>query len=387
MATAPSADPPTVRRTALRQTALHDRHAALGAKLADFGGWQMPIEYPGGGVLREHEAVRTRVGLFDVSHLGTLVVDGPGAAAFVDRCLTNSLARIGPGRAQYSLVLDDATGGVVDDLIVYLRDDDDVLLVPNAANSREVARRLVEGAPNGVGVADLHEQIGVLAVQGPRADQVLAAVGLPTGHPYMSFVDADWGGRRVTVCRTGYTGERGYELLPDADAAPALWDALLAEVLAQGGLPAGLGARDTLRTEMGYPLHGHELSLEITPVQARVGWAVGWSKPAFWGREVLLAERERGADRQAWGLLAIERGVPRADLPVRGVGDGAGRPGADVGRTTSGTFSPTLKQGIALALLDRSVAEGDELVVDVRGRGVRCRVVKPPFVQVHTGQD
>jgi aminomethyltransferase len=370
----PAAEP------ALRHTALHDRHVALGAKLADFGGWEMPIEYPGGGVLKEHEAVRTRVGLFDVSHLGKLAVTGPGAAAFVDAALTNALERIEPGKAQYTLCLDDATAGVVDDLIVYLRGADDALLVPNAANCAEVARRLVAAAPAGITVTDLHERLGVLAVQGPLADEVLVALGLPVGHDYMSFVDTTWGDGALTVCRSGYTGERGYELLPDVADAGRLWDALLAEVIARGGLPAGLGARDTLRTEMGYPLHGHELSLEITPVQARVGWAVGWKKPAFWGREVLLAERERGADRLAWGLLATERGIPRADLTVLAAG------GTPVGRTTSGTFSPSLKQGIALALLDRSVAEGDEVAVDVRGRAVRCRVVKPPFVQVQTRQ-
>jgi len=364
--------------TDLRRTALSARHQALGAKSADFGGWLMPIEYPGGGVLKEHEAVRERVGLFDVSHLGKLAVTGPGAAAFVDSCLTNALARIAPGRAQYTLAVDDATGGVVDDLIVYLRSADDVLLVPNAANCAEVARRLAAAAPAGVTVTDLHDGLGVLAVQGPLADQVLAALDLPTGHEYMSFVDTRWKGAPVTVCRTGYTGERGYELLPDVAGVVDLWDALLAEVTALGGRPAGLGARDTLRTEMGYPLHGHELGPDITPVQARVGWAVGWSKPAFWGREVLLAEREGGAARLARGLLALDRGVPRADLAV--LADD-GRP---VGRTTSGTFSPTLKQGIALALLDRSVVEGDEVGVDVRGRSLRCRVVKPPFVPDHT---
>jgi len=358
----------------LRHTSLHDRHLALGAKLADFGGWQMPIEYPGGGVLREHEAVRQRVGLFDVGHLGKLEVRGPGAAGFVDGCLTNALERIRVGQAQYTLCCDPGTGGVVDDLIVYLRGEDDVLLVPNAANSAEVARRLREAAPTGITVTDLHDRWGVLAVQGPLADDVLAGLGLPVGHPYMSFVPTRWGGSAVTVCRTGYTGERGYELLPTAEGAPALWDALLDGVRRAGGLPCGLGARDTLRTEMGYPLHGHELSLQITPVQARVGWAVGWRKPAFWGREVLLAERERGAGRQAWGLLALQRGVPRGELTVL---RGAGEP---IGRTTSGTFSPTLKQGIALALLDRSVAEGEQVSVDVRGRPLACRVVRPPFV-------
>jgi aminomethyltransferase len=361
----------------VRRTALYDRHVELGAKLADFGGYEMPIEYPGGGVLAEHEAVRTRVGLFDVSHLGKVAVRGHGAgggaAEFVDACLTNALGRIGPGRAQYSLCCDDATGGVVDDLLVYLRADDDVLLVPNAANAGEVARRLTEAAPDGVSVTDEHDRYGVLAVQGPLADDVLDALGLPVGQPYMSFIDAQWEGAPVTVCRTGYTGERGYEILPPAELAPPLWDALLERVRGLGGLPCGLGARDTLRTEMGYPLHGHELSLEITPVQARTGWAVGWSKPAFWGRDALLAERERGAERMLWGLLALDRGVPRPGLAVLADGKSAGV-------TTSGTFSPSLRQGIGLALLARVVGEGDEVVVDVRGRPLRCRVVKPPFV-------
>ncbi len=372
--TAP-ADPPE-----LKHTALFDRHVALGAKTADFGGWEMPIEYAGGGVLREHQAVRERVGLFDVSHLGKVDVRGPGAAAFVDRCLTNALERIGPGQAQYTLCCDEATGGVVDDLIVYLRAEDDVLLVPNAANAAEVTRRMAAQAPEGVTLTDRHHDVAVLAVQGPLSDEVLAALGLPTGHDYMRFADATWQGHPVVVCRTGYTGERGYELLPAAPAAPALWDALLEQVRAHDGLPAGLGARDTLRTEMGYPLHGHELSLEITPVQAKVGWAVGWRKPEFWGREVLQAERERGPARIARGLLALGKGIPRAEMNV------VAADGALLGRTTSGTFSPTLGQGIALALIDSSVELGAEVAVDVRGRALACRVVAPPFVQVQTRQ-
>jgi aminomethyltransferase len=369
--------------TGLRHSPLHSRHVALGAKLADFGGWEMPIEYPGGGVVREHTAVRERVGIFDVSHLGKASVTGLGAVAYVNATLTNDLGRIDAGQAQYTLCCDDASGGVVDDLIVYLRSPDDVLLVPNAANTAEVVRRLAAAAPDGVQVSDEHETYGVIAVQGPRSDEVLDALGLPTGHDYMQFVDAQWQGRPVVVCRTGYTGERGYELLPLWDDAPALWDALLAAAAPQDGLPCGLGARDTLRTEMGYPLHGHELSLDITPVEARVGWAVGWGKDAFWGRSVLLAAREAtksGQGRLAWGLLATGRGIPREGCAVRTAD------GREVGTTTSGTFSPTLKQGIALALLDRAVAEGDELVVDVRGRDLPVRVVKPPFVEVQTRQ-
>jgi aminomethyltransferase len=362
----------------LRRTALYDRHVALGAKLADFGGWEMPIEYPGGGVLREHEAVRTRVGVFDVSHLGKLSVRGPGAAEFVNASLTNDLGRIGPGRAQYSMCCDDETGGVVDDLFVYLRSDDDVLLVPNAANCAEVAARLTAAAPDGVVVTDLHESYGVIAVQGTRSDETLEGIGLPAGHEYLTFVDVEWRGLPVIVLRTGYTGERGYEILPAWEITPGVWDALLASAAEWGGLPCGLGARDTLRTEMGYALHGHELTPEITPVQARLGWAVGWKKPAFWGRDVLTAERERGPARVSRGLVALERGVPRPDMDVV---DDAGQV---VGRTTSGTFSPTLKQGIALALLDPAVPEGREVAVQVRGRTVRCRVTKPPFVEVRT---
>jgi aminomethyltransferase len=352
---------------------LHDRHVALGAKLADFSGWSMPIEYAGGGVIAEHTAVRTAAGLFDVSHLGTGTVRGPGAAAFVDGCLTNDLSRTGPGQAQYTLCcLED--GGVVDDLIVYLHGPDDVLLVPNAANAADVLARLTAEAPDGVQIADRHADVAVLAVQGPRSPQVLQAAGLAAALPYMSFTDGD-----VTVCRTGYTGEHGYELLVAAERAGELWDALLAAGEPEGLRPCGLGARDTLRTEMGYPLHGHELSREITPNQARAGWAVGWRKPRFWGREALLAEKEAGPARLLWGLRATGRGIPRPGMAVL---DGVG---ARIGEVTSGTFSPTLKVGIGLALLDTAagVAEGAEVSVDVRGRPQPAEVVKPPFVESH----
>jgi aminomethyltransferase len=194
----------------------------------------------------------------------------------------------------------------------------------------------------------------------------------------MSFVDVEWSGRPLVVCRTGYTGERGYELLPRWDDTGDLWDALLEAGAPHGIRPAGLGARDTLRTEMGYPLHGQDLSLDITPVQARCGWAVGWKKPAFWGRDVLLAEKAAGPARQAWGLEGLERAIPRAHMAV------STADGSPLGEVTSGTFSPTRKVGIALALLDRAVVDGDEVLVDVRGRPARFRVVRPPFVTPST---
>jgi aminomethyltransferase len=360
----------------LFQSPLHDRHAALGAKFAAFGGWDMPLEYAGGGVLKEHAAVREAVGVFDVSHLGKATVTGPGAAEFVNACLSNDLHRIGPGQAQYTLCCDEATGGVVDDLIVYLRGPEDLLLIPNAANTAEVVRRLAAAAPAGIEVTDRHRSFAVLAVQGPRSAQVLEALGLPIEHGYMSFAGAAYQGIELTVCRTGYTGEHGYELVVPWEGAGAVWDAILAAGAPLGIRPAGLAARDTLRTEMGYPLHGQDLSLDITPVQAGAGWAVGWQKPAFWGREALLAERAAGPARRLRGLVAQDRGIPRPHMAVL-------RDGTRVGEVTSGTFSPTRRVGIALALLDTAagLADGDEVEVDVRGRPSKATVVKPPFVE------
>jgi aminomethyltransferase len=267
----------------------------------------------------------------------------------------------------------------VDDLIAYYVSDDEIFLVPNAANTAAVVAELKKHAPDGLTITDEHRSYAVLAVQGPKSAEVLEALGLPTEMDYMGYADAEYDGVFVRVCRTGYTGEHGYELLPAWDRAGVVFDALVAAVRAAGGEPAGLGARDTLRTEMGYPLHGHELSLDISPLQARCGWAIGWKKDAFWGRDALLAEKEAGPARVLRGLKAVGRGVLRADLAVL---DGDTR----IGTTTSGTFSPSLKVGIALALIDTAhdVADGQRVSVDVRGRAVECEVVKPPFVAPHT---
>lgn len=362
----------------LLHSPLHDRHVALGAKFSEFGGWEMPLEYAGGGVLAEHKAVRDQVGLFDVSHLGKALVRGTGAAAFVNECFTNDLGRIGPGKAQYTLCCDE-DGGTIDDLIVYLRSDYEVFLIPNAANTAEVVRRLTEAAPTQIEVTDEHRAFAVLAVQGPASDDVLTALGVGVDHEYMSFTDAMIAGIELTCCRTGYTGERGYELVVGSEDAPAVWDAVMTAGGPFGIRACGLGARDTLRTEMGYPLHGHELSPEISPVMARAGWAVGWNKPAFWGKAAL--ERQRAAAGTVpllRGLLAAGRGIPRPGMTVT---SGDGEP---LGEITSGTFSPTLRQGIGLALLAPSVADGDTVSVDVRGRSEAFTVVKPPFVTAST---
>lgn len=366
----------------LQQSPLNAHHEALGATMAAFGGWSMPIQYPaanGGGVVAEHNAVRDAVGVFDVSHLGKASVTGPGAADFVNRCLTADLGKITAGQAQYTLCCN-ASGGVIDDLIAYLVSDDEVFLVPNAANTAAVVAALQQAAPEGITVTDRHRDFAVIAVQGPKSADVLRAVGLPTDLDYMAWTDASLpDGSSVRVCRTGYTGEHGYELVPSWDAAPALWEQLLTAATDLGGRAAGLGARDTLRTEMGYPLHGQDLSPDISPVQAKAGWAVGWKKPEFFGRDALTAEKAAGPSRTLRGLRAVDRGVPRAGQPVLNAA------GDQIGLTTSGTFSPTLGQGIALALVDSAagVEDGDELAVDVRGRRLRVQVVKPPFVPSH----
>jgi aminomethyltransferase len=355
---------------------LEERHRALGASFAEFGGWSMPVSYA--GTVSEHTATRTNVGLFDVSHLGKALVRGPGAADYVNSAFTNDLRRVGPGKAQYTLCCNDS-GGVIDDLIAYYVSDDEIFLVPNAANTAAVVAALHKRAPAGLTITDEHRSYAVLAVQGPRSAEVLGRLGLPTDMDYMGYVDAEFSGVPVRVCRTGYTGEHGFELLPPWEQAEPVFDALVEAVSAAGGEPAGLGARDTLRTEMGYPLHGHELSPDLSPLQARCGWAIGWKKDAFWGRDALLAEKEAGPRRLLRGLKAVGRGVLRADLNVL---DGD----RTVGLTTSGTFSPTLKIGIALALIDTDadIADGQTVTVDVRGRALECEVVKPPFVEAKT---
>ncbi|ACC41683.1 MULTISPECIES: glycine cleavage system aminomethyltransferase GcvT [Mycobacterium ulcerans group] len=360
----------------LMQGPLEDRHRALGASFAEFGGWLMPVSYA--GTVSEHNATRNAAGLFDVSHLGKALVRGPGAAEFVNSALTNDLRRIGPGKAQYTLCCNES-GGVIDDLIAYYVADDEIFLVPNAANTAAVVAALQAAAPSGLTITDLHRSYAVLAVQGPRSTEVLAALGLPTEMDYMGYADSSYNGVSVRVCRTGYTGEHGYELLPPWESAGVVFDALAAAVAEVGGEPAGLGARDTLRTEMGYPLHGHELSLDISPLQARCGWAIGWKKDAFFGREALLAEKAAGPRRLLRGLRMVGRGVLRPGLTVL---NGS----TPVGVTTSGTFSPTLQIGIALALIDTDagVEDGQQITVDVRGRAVECEVVRPPFVEAKT---
>jgi len=359
----------------LLTSVLNDRHVALGAKFAEFSGWSMPLQYTA-GIVAEHKAVRAAAGIFDVSHLGKLTVRGPGAVDFLNACLANDLRRIGPGRAQYTLCCNPA-GGVVDDLIAYVDGEDDVLLIPNAANTESVGALLQDAAPSGIEIANRHMDYGVIAVQGPASEDVLATAGLPTDLGYMAFEHADIAGGHCTICRTGYTGEHGYELVVPVEYAGAVWDAVLAAGQGFGMLPAGLGARDTLRTEMGYALHGHELSPVISPVEAGVGWAVGWKKETFWGADALRAQKEAGPSRRSRGLKAIGRGIPRPGMRV------VDADGTDIGQVTSGTFSPTLNRGIALALLDVAHMPEDVASVVIRDKAEEFEVTDPPFVESH----
>ena len=355
---------------------LNQKHLDLNAKMADFGGWMMPIEYPGAGVLAEHAAVRERVGIFDVSHLGKASVRGVGALEFLNKCLTNDLTKIHDGSAQYTLLCT-PEGGVVDDLIAYRNSETDFFLVPNASNTSDVVSVLQQQAPAGIAAINLHNEYAVLAVQGPLAPKVLEALGINTDIDYMAFSHVNIAGADVILCRTGYTGELGYELLPQTKDAVAVWDALVKAIAPLEGLICGLGARDTLRTEMGYPLHGHELSLEISPVEASASWAVGWKKEEFLGSEVLVEQKSGAVQRKSVAIKSLDRGIPRAGMNVKN------SQGEVVGVITSGTFSPTLKHGIALALVSKEISVGDQLVVDVRGRESQSEVVKLPFVTSH----
>jgi aminomethyltransferase len=344
--------------------------------MADFGGWLMPIEYPGSGVLAEHTAVRERVGLFDVSHLGKASVKGSGSLEFLNSMFTNDLNRITDSKAQYTLLCN-PDGGVIDDLIAYRNSDSDFFLIPNASNTTEVVRVLTDNAPDGINVTNLHQDFAVLALQGPQAVEVIRSLGINPTMDYMAFAHVSIAGCDVILCRTGYTGEHGYELVPSWSDASVVWDAIVEAMKPFDGLICGLGARDTLRTEMGYPLHGHELSLEISPVQASAGWAIGWKKESFRGSETLQSQRAAGTVRTLKALKSNDRGIPRAGMAIKD------QTGNEIGIVTSGTFSPSLKVGIALALINPEYAVGDQVTIDVRGRESSATITSLPFVPSH----
>jgi aminomethyltransferase len=337
-----------------------------------FGGWEMPLRY--GGVLEEHRACREAAAVFDVSHLGSVWVRGAGSFAALQSLLTNDLARIGPGRAQYTHLLDDGDAHVIDDMIVWWVAETEFLVIPNASNTGPALAALeqaADAAPGGAEVEDVTARRALIAVQGPSARQRLAEVAPDTTRvARFGVIRAAVPGGEALVGGTGYTGEDGVELFLPPEAARPLWRALLAA----GVTPAGLGARDTLRLEMGYPLHGHELGPGITPLQAGLGWVVGWDKPAFAGRDALLAERARGPARRLAGIALEGRRIPRQGCPVL-------LNGRQAGEVTSGNLSPTLGRGIALAFLPSGTALGTNVEVEIRHRRAGGIVTRPPFVK------
>lgn len=357
----------------LRQTPLQDEHEALGAKMGEFAGWSMPIEYA--GVLTEHRAVREAAGMFDLTHLGKVEVAGPGALELLQRVVTGDLATVPVGGAQYGMVLIE-DGGIVDDLITYRTDEDRFLVVPNASNTDAVleilseewsARTVVEHRPDLV----------TIAVQGPRsldlATRIFPGVG---GLDFMTCAPSSYRDVVVLVARTGYTGERGVELFVPEGVARALWRDLLEGGRPLGLEPSGLGARDTLRLEMGYPLHGNDISTDRTPLEAGLTWAVALDKGDFQGRDALVRQKEEGVPARLRALRMTGKLIPRAHYPVFDEG------GEPIGETTSGTFSPTLRTGVALAYLAPAEdhGPGERVEIDVRGRRGEAEVVKPPFV-------
>jgi aminomethyltransferase len=357
----------------LRHSPLDAAHRSLGARMVEFGGWQMPIQYA--GVLDEHRACRNDAVAFDVSHLGSVRVTGTGAHAALQWALTNDLDRIGPGKAQYTHLLDPGDAHVVDDIIVWWVGEHDFLVMPNASNTEHILEALGDaGAEHADGqpcaIEDVTATRAVIAVQGPRARERLAEI-LPDAAsvPRFEVAAVDDVLFHGWVAGTGYTGEDGVELHVPAGAAPATWQS----VLATGVEPAGLGARDTLRLEAGLPLHGHELGPGITSLDAGLAWVVRFDKDEFRGRDALLAAKERGPTRRLRGLVAEGRQIPRAGCTVAIDGE-------VVGEVTSGNFSPVLERGIALAFLPPDVIDGTAVAIDVRGRPVDAVVTPTPFV-------
>jgi glycine cleavage system T protein (aminomethyltransferase) len=356
----------------LKRTPLDAEHRALGAHMGAFAGWDMPIQYR--GTLQEHQAVREAVGLFDLTHLGKVVVEGRGTLECVQRAFTNDLSKAGVGEAQYNLCLNEL-GGIVDDLIVYRLSTDRYLVVPNAANTDKVLAALVAQAGQAVSVT-ARPDIALIGPQGPRSFELTKEIFPDApGLDYMACSEMAYRGELMVVSRSGYTGEKGFELFVPNELAVDLWRELLSIGEPLGVQPAGLAARDTLRLEMGYPLHGNDISDQRTPLEAGLGWAVAKDKGDFVGRDALERQRAEGIPSRLWGLRMQDRLIPRPHYPVL-----ADR--QPVGETTSGTFSPTLKVGVAMAYLSprERFQPGDRVEIDVRGRTGQAEVVKPPFV-------
>lgn len=360
----------------LQRTPLRDFHAAHGARLVDFAGWEMPVQYR--SILEEHKAVRRTAGLFDVSHMGEVDVRGPEAGRFLNYLVTNDVAKLFPGRVLYSPMCY-PNGGVVDDLLVYMKGPDDYFLCINAGNiAKDLAWIREQAAKFAVTITDRCADYALLAVQGPKAAEIVQSLtGAKLGLvKYYHFTEGTVAGVHCLISRTGYTGEDGFELYHAAGDAAALAEALLAAGAPRGLELAGLGARDSLRLEAGYPLYGHEITQDISPLTAGLGWTVKLDKGAdFIGRDALVAEKANGASHKVVFFKTGDRRIVRADTPV------LGSDGAAVGRVLSGTLSPLLNEAIGSALVTTAAA-AQALAVDIRGTKLNLQLVKPPFVEL-----
>ncbi len=353
------------------RTPFYECYARHGGRVVEFAGYELPLQFTG-GVIAEHRAVRTGAGLFDVSHMARIEVSGGDAEPFFDRLLTNNIRKLAPGALFYTALCQE-DGGTIDDLVV-LRFPDRFLVIANAANHKSVWDWFTDHADEGVSLRDRTSETAHLAIQGPDSQELLArivdadldAVG------YYRYVETVWAGRQMLVSRNGYTGEDGFEIYVDAEDGEVLWEALFEA--ADGRLvPAGLGARDTLRLEVAFPLYGHELSRSVTPIEAGLGWVVKLKGRSFIGRERLLRQKKEGIDRTLVGLVFEDRRIGRQGAPVL-------HDGVQIGEVTSGTYGPTVEQGIALAFVPQSMSEVDtRLQVGVRGREILSRVVSRPF--------
>ncbi len=362
---------PAAAPTALKRTPLYDLHRELGAKLIDFGGWEMPVQYS--GILEEHRAVRERVGLFDVSHMGEFDVTGKGALAYLQWMTPNDVAKLADGRIHYSAFLTEQ-GTFVDDLLVYRRAEDSYLLVVNAGNTPKDFAWATEHARGEVRIADRSSDYALIAVQGPKAAALLARVCAPdpSDLPYYGFRDTKVCGAAALVSRTGYTGEDGFEIYCRPEDASRLFRALLDEGRGEGAAPCGLGARDTLRLEAKMALYGNDIDDTVTALEADLGWIVKLSKGDFLGRAALAAQKQAGLPRKLVGFEMVDRGIARHGYPTKTP--------AGPGIVTSGTHSPTLGRPIGLALLPlAATAVGTGFHVDIRGRDAAARVVPTPF--------
>lgn len=357
----------------LKRTVLYDYYAEYGGKTIDFGGWDLPVQFS--GIKTEHEAVRTKAGLFDVSHMGEVLVTGEGALGFLQKVMTNDLAKLKIGQAQYTTMCYE-NGGTIDDLLIYKRDENNYLLVVNASNLEKDLEWMKKHATENVAIENKSDDYALLALQGPRAEAILQTL---TEEPlkdikFFKFKeDIQIAGKSVLISRTGYTGEDGFEIYGSPDAIVSLWESILKAGESEGLIPAGLGARDTLRFEAGLPLYGQELSENISPLEAGLNFVVKLNKEDFIGKQALTKQKEEGIPRKLVGIEMLERGIPRTGYPVL-LND------EQIGEVTTGTQSPTLNKNIGFALVQTAHAEiGQEITVQVRKRQLKAVIVQTPF--------